>query len=80
MVASNDQPSGSIGNGGHKAAPVPSEPDIKVAQVSNAASSVQAPKVEQSRTERLARMDEKLLSDDLMRDIAAKADRERKGR
>lgn len=80
MVASNDQPSGSIGNGGHNAAPVPSEPDIKVAQVSNAASSVQAPKAEQSRTERLARMDEKLLSDDLMRDIAAKADRERKGR
>jgi len=80
MVASSDQPSGAIGNGGHSSAPVPSEPDFKIAQASNPATSVQAPKVEQSRTERLARMDEKLLSDDLMRDIAAKADRERKGR
>ncbi len=39
---------------------------------------VDAPKVEQTRTERLARMDEKLLSDDLMRDISVKADKERK--
>jgi hypothetical protein len=55
-------------------------PDFsRLSQVANPASSVQAPKVEQSRTERLARMDEKLLSDDLMRDIAAKADRESKG-
>jgi hypothetical protein len=37
-----------------------------------------APKVEQSRTERLARMDEKLLSDDLLRDISAKAANERR--
>lgn len=36
------------------------------------------PKVEQSRTERLARMDEKLLSDDLLRDISAKAANERR--
>ena len=35
------------------------------------------PAVEQTRTERLARMDQKLLSDDLMRDISDKADRER---
>ncbi|MBA4307489.1 MAG: hypothetical protein C0429_12215 [Sphingopyxis sp.] len=80
MVASSDQPAGAIGNGAHNSASVPSEPEIKIAQASNPAPSVQAPKVEQSRTERLARMDEKLLSDDLMRDITAKADRERKGR
>ncbi len=35
------------------------------------------PKVEQTRTERLARIDQKLLSDDFMRDISAKADKER---
>ena len=38
----------------------------------------EAPKVEQTRTERLARMDEKLLSDDLLRDISAKAAIERR--
>jgi hypothetical protein len=37
-----------------------------------------APKVEQTRTERLARMDETLLSDDLLRDISAKAANERR--
>lgn len=36
------------------------------------------PKIEPSRTERLARIDQKLLSDDFMRDISARADRERK--
>lgn len=39
---------------------------------------VEKPIIEQTRTERLARMDEQLLSDDLMRDISAKADKERK--
>lgn len=34
--------------------------------------------VEQTRTERLAQIDQKLLSDDLMRDISAKAAKERK--
>lgn len=38
----------------------------------------EVPKVEQTRTERLARMDEKLLSDDLLRDISAKAANERR--
>ena len=38
----------------------------------------ETPKVEQTRTERLARMDEKLLSDDLLRDISAKAANERR--
>lgn len=43
-----------------------------------AAPKPEAPKVEQTRTERLARMDEKLLSDDLLRDISAKAANERR--
>lgn len=43
-----------------------------------AVAKIDAPVVEQTRTERLARMDEKLLSDDLMRDISVKADKERK--
>ncbi len=37
-----------------------------------------APKVEQTRTERLARMDDTLLSDDLLRDISAKSANERR--
>lgn len=41
---------------------------------------INPPKIEQSRTERLARIDEKLLSDDLMRDISSKADKERNRR
>lgn len=43
-----------------------------------AAPKPEAPKVEQTRTERLARIDEKLLSDDLLRDISAKAANERR--
>jgi len=54
--------------------------DVKIFAnpVKRAAAIVEAPKVEQSRTERLARMDEKLLSDDLLRDISAKAAKERR--
>lgn len=54
--------------------------DVKIfaTPVKRAATKVEAPKVEQSRTERLARMDEKLLSDDLLRDISAKAAKERR--
>ena len=54
--------------------------DVKIfaTPVKRAAARVEAPKVEQSRTERLARMDEKLLSDDLLRDISAKAANERR--
>lgn len=55
-----------------KQAPTVAEP------VKRAAAKPAAPKVEQSRTERLARMDEKLLSDDLLRDISAKAASERR--
>lgn len=55
-----------------KEAPTVAEP------VKRAAAKPAAPKVEQSRTERLARMDEKLLSDDLLRDISAKAASERR--
>jgi len=54
------------------AAPIFAEP------VKRAAPKPAAPKVEQTRTERLARMDEKLLSDDFMRDISAKAANERR--
>lgn len=54
--------------------------DVKIfaTPVKRAAAKAEAPKVEQSRTERLARMDEKLLSDDLLRDISAKAAKERR--
>lgn len=80
MVASSEQPAGGIGNGARDTSSAPSEPAVKIAKVETSSPPVEAPKVEQSRTDRLARMDEKLLSDDLMRDIAAKADRERKRR
>jgi hypothetical protein len=81
MVAVGDAPAGLVGNGGsggifdsgddeHKA-DAPKTVEVAVAKVD-------APKVEQTRTERLAKMDEKLLSDDLMRDISMKADKERK--
>jgi len=46
--------------------------------IKRAAAKVEAPKVEQTRTERLARMDEKLLSDDLLNDISARAMKERR--
>ncbi len=39
---------------------------------------IREPVAEPTRTERLARIDQKLLSDDLMRDISAKADKESK--
>ncbi len=41
---------------------------------------VDLPKPDQTRTERLARIDQKLLSDDFMRDISMKADKERKSK
>ena len=80
MVASSERPAGGIGNGARDTSSAPSEPAVKIAKVETFSPPVEAPKVEQSRTDRLARIDEKLLSDDLMRDIAAKADRERKRR
>ena len=52
--------------------PIQSSPE-KVAQVD-------LPKPEQTRTERLARMDQKLLSDDFLRDISARSDNERNRR
>lgn len=80
MVAVSDKPSGTIGGGSYSETSDDSASNFEIVEVANSASNIQAPKVEQSRTERLARMDEKLLSDDLMRDIAAKADRESKAR
>lgn len=83
MVAASsdgDAPAGVIGGGANSitatVASIVEEKTTKPVQV--AVAKVETPKVEQSRTERLARMDEKLLSDDLMRDISAKADKERK--
>jgi len=63
--------------------PVVEKPAIKEAlavavPVKRAVTKVEAPKVEQTRTERLARMDEKLLSDDLLSDISARAAKERR--
>lgn len=80
MVAVSAQPSGVIGGGTRSANSVDEEPDLDISDVERPVLSVEKPKAQQSRTERLARMDEKLLSDDFMRDIAARADRERGGR
>lgn len=79
MVAVNEQPSGLVNAGKSNAASQNTGSNFEIVIAEKPVPAVQKPKVEQSRTERLARMDEKLLSDDLMRDIAAKADRERKG-
>lgn len=79
MVAVNEQASGLVGASPSHAASRGPESHFELVTVEKPTSAVEKPKVEQTRTERLARMDEKLLSDDLMRDIAAKADRERKG-
>jgi hypothetical protein len=76
-------PAGVVGAGGNSvamvsdAAPTDKKAAIEPPQPAKVAK-VDAPKVEQTRTERLARMDEQLLSDDLMRDITAKAAKERK--
>lgn len=78
VVAAMDDgsaPSGSIGAGRNSemAANGNAEPatPVKIAKID-------ALKVEPTRTERLANMDQQLLSDDFMRDISAKADRERR--
>ncbi|WP_373475529.1 hypothetical protein [Sphingorhabdus sp.] len=80
MVAVGEHPSGVIGGGTRSAAAFDPEPDFEKSEVEKPVLSIEKPKAQQSRTERLARMDEKLLSDDFMRDIAAKADGERNGR
>jgi hypothetical protein len=85
MVAATDAdgtaPAGVIGAGGASRYSNDTEEEAannvpKPAQM--AIAKVEPSKIEVTRTERLARMDEKLLSDDLMRDISAKADKERK--
>jgi hypothetical protein len=72
-------PAGVVGAGG--ASIYSGSSDDETATISKptqvAIAKIEAPKVQQTRTERLARMDEKLLSDDVMRDISAKADKER---
>ena len=77
MVAVSDTPAGVVGSGGNSESLFGANRE-RPAAVKVAVAEVAAPVVEQSRTERLARMDEKLLSDDVMRDISVKADKERK--
>lgn len=73
-------PAGVIGAGRNST--TSAKPDTSKAQIDKpvqlAVAKVEAPVVAQTRTERLARMDEKLLSDDVLRDISVKADKERK--
>jgi hypothetical protein len=78
-LASNSEDGEPKGSVGHD--PTPADiieraltPQPKPAAVAK----IDATRVEPSRTERLAQIDEKLLSDDLMRDLAVKADKERK--
>jgi hypothetical protein len=79
MVAVSDEaPAGLIGAGRNddtRSAPA----DIVEKPIATPPS-VNLPAPEPTRTERLARMDQKLLSDDLMRDISAQADRENRRR
>lgn len=80
MVAVRETPAGSIGNGSNSASFF-GEDEVaaeKAKAVEVAVAKIDTPKVDQTRTERLAKMDQKLLSDDLMRDISVKADRESK--
>jgi hypothetical protein len=80
MVASNDvdgtAPAGVIGAGQRIMESV-SVSQHREAEKSRVAV-IDTPQREPTRTERLARMDEQLLSDDLLRDISAKAAKERK--
>lgn len=81
MVAASQNdgaaPAGLVGEGRNRES---TEPATAVASEPSRASIVRKedqPAVEQTRTERLARIDQKLLSDDVMRDISVKADSER---
>jgi hypothetical protein len=80
MVAVSDAPAGIVGGGSNSTSSLASNDEETAAAeaVKVAVAKIDPPKVEQSRTERLAKMDEKLLSDDLMRDISLKADKERR--
>lgn len=80
VAASNNDgaaPAGVIGAGRNSATAVDpstaSKPDRAVPT-----NVMKEPAVEPTRTERLARIDQKLLSDDFMRDISAKAENENK--
>jgi hypothetical protein len=77
MVAVSDTPAGVVGRGGNSESLFGADSE-KPEAVKVAIAAVEAPQVEQSRTERLATMDQKLLSDDVMHDISVKADKERK--
>lgn len=76
VVAATDDgsaPAGDIGTGQHAAAPAVEKIE-PIAPVKMARAD--AAKTPPTRTERLAQMDQQLLSDDFMRDISARADKE----
>lgn len=84
MISASDNdgaaPSGFIGTARNSAS---NSSILAIADSSNSlpeADALTKPEVAQTRTERLAQIDQKLLSDDLMRDISARADKERKRR
>jgi hypothetical protein len=78
--ADGTAPTGVVGTGGASIYSGDSndESPVVAKPVQTAIAKVDAHEIAVTRTERLARMDEKLLSDDLMRDISVKADKERK--
>lgn len=94
VLVAVDMPAGEIGAGGAasstiladageaiRTAVTNEEPTVKAsAPAAPAKAKESAPKSSEpaTRTERLARMDDKLLSDNLMREIQAKSDKERK--
>ena len=71
-------PSGMIGAARNAEAPDSAANESIARPASPHIDKIDRPQAEPTRTERLARMDEKLLSDDVMRDISVKADKERK--
>ncbi|MEP7349983.1 MAG: hypothetical protein ABI668_08545 [Sphingorhabdus sp.] len=78
-VSDGAAPAGVVGAGRHHETVLAVSDQPKQAQSAPLKiAKIDTPRVEKTRTERLAQMDEQLLSDDLMRDISAKADKERK--
>ena len=84
MISASDHdgaaPSGFIGTARNFVSDPPSAVVTAIADNSAEVSRENKADVAQTRTERLAQMDQKLLSDDLMRDISARAASERKRR
>ncbi|MGB5076426.1 MAG: hypothetical protein WBO17_02980 [Sphingorhabdus sp.] len=82
MVAVMDNgnaPTGIVGSGRRSGADVRTDRVEQIEQPQPIRiAKVDMPKIAPTRTERLARMDEQLLSDDVLRDISSKADKERR--